>query len=397
MPLDAAAAATSTSRTCASGSTAPDEDAAPPPLADVSDHRPDDCRWPSCLPRAARSSTRCAARSRRSTTPAPSPPSVSCSDARPDAAAAGRDLRPAAPGAQRDVAGAGAERRVLPGRPARRDDPPPDRTEGRRNQPARCWRIEETGEHTVTYGGDEAIERGGRRLATPAGRTGRGRDSAIAVDDPDRELSSSVALFEGDEGGLEVDQRRALVVLLKHRFISAGQPPEGVAALAREPAADPRPAQRPVPRPAPRPSTARSPSSGRSTPKAAAGFPTLLYDTAVGPRGDDPAGLPAQPAAAASRPPAPTGSFVDRDRHARVHRAAPRPRTRPTSPATPQARSEGDRDACYKAGLLIGASTGDRFEVSTAIEVAAAAGEADRAARLAPAAERARPPTGADR
>ena len=40
---------------------------------------------------------------------------------------------------------------------------------------------------------------------------------ALGFDNPDRELSSSVALFEGDEGGLELAQRRALVAIVKHR------------------------------------------------------------------------------------------------------------------------------------------------------------------------------------
>ncbi|MFI7587602.1 DUF4194 domain-containing protein [Spongisporangium articulatum] len=41
------------------------------------------------------------------------------------------------------------------------------------------------------------------------------------LDADERESSSSVALFEGDEGRLELAQRRTLVALLKHRFITA--------------------------------------------------------------------------------------------------------------------------------------------------------------------------------
>lgn len=40
-----------------------------------------------------------------------------------------------------------------------------------------------------------------------------------------REDGSTLALFEGDAGGLSLAQRRALVALLKNRFISAGQNP----------------------------------------------------------------------------------------------------------------------------------------------------------------------------
>ena len=47
--------------------------------------------------------------------------------------------------------------------------------------------------------------------------TGPGADREVDDEVPD----DSVSLFEGDEGGLEYAQRRALVTLLKQRFISA--------------------------------------------------------------------------------------------------------------------------------------------------------------------------------
>lgn len=50
------------------------------------------------------------------------------------------------------------------------------------------------------------------------------------VDDPARE-ATSVSLFEGDEGGLEYAERRALVALLKQRFISARTHPKDWHAL----------------------------------------------------------------------------------------------------------------------------------------------------------------------
>lgn len=43
--------------------------------------------------------------------------------------------------------------------------------------------------------------------------------------DPAEPEGSTLALFEGDEGGLSLEQRRALVALLKSRFITAGQNP----------------------------------------------------------------------------------------------------------------------------------------------------------------------------
>lgn len=55
-------------------------------------------------------------------------------------------------------------------------------------------------------------------------------DDDFVADPPDdpgdsTDESSTLALFEGDAGGLSLAQRRALVVLLKNRFISAGQHP----------------------------------------------------------------------------------------------------------------------------------------------------------------------------
>ena len=44
-------------------------------------------------------------------------------------------------------------------------------------------------------------------------------------DDDLQEPSTSFALFEGDDGGLTVQQRKALVMLLKHRYISAAAHP----------------------------------------------------------------------------------------------------------------------------------------------------------------------------
>lgn len=57
-------------------------------------------------------------------------------------------------------------------------------------------------------------------------------DDASVFDELDEEFDadveedgSTLALFEGDAGGLSLEQRRALVVLLKNRFLSAGAYP----------------------------------------------------------------------------------------------------------------------------------------------------------------------------
>jgi len=55
------------------------------------------------------------------------------------------------------------------------------------------------------------------------------------TDEPTDFDSPSFSLFEGDEGGLTVEQRRTLVLLLKHRYISAAlQPAEWQTLLRSE-------------------------------------------------------------------------------------------------------------------------------------------------------------------
>ena len=57
--------------------------------------------------------------------------------------------------------------------------------------------------------------------------------SAEDVTPAEDSAASSFSLFEGDEGGLTVEQRRTLVLLLKHRYISAAlQPAEWRTLLA---------------------------------------------------------------------------------------------------------------------------------------------------------------------
>ncbi len=60
---------------------------------------------------------------------------------------------------------------------------------------------------------------------------GLDENPALDADDPEREATTSVSLFEGDEGGLEYAERRALVTLLKQRFISARTHPKDWRAL----------------------------------------------------------------------------------------------------------------------------------------------------------------------
>lgn len=104
-------------------------------------------------------------------------------------------------------------------------------------------------------------------------------DAVFGFDDPDRELTSSVALFEGDEGGLEQAQRRALVAIVKNRFITADSHPKEWRALV----ANPRPIRSrlndlfldlhlDVDR--------QVAFKRQAVPEAGNRFPTLLHDTA---------------------------------------------------------------------------------------------------------------------
>lgn len=192
-------------------------------------------------------------------------------------------------------------------------------------------------------------------------RWARGR----LAEDPDFESTSTLSLFDGDEGWLDLAQRRALVALLKQRFISAQTHPREWKAIATNPG----------------PIRARlhdmfldlhldterevafkkqvTPEGG-GTP-----FPTLLYDAAWG--REDTLVLVflrtryrSEQAAGADR------VFVDKDdiveyvsQYRPEHANDVVGDTRRTLKAI---------ETVYKTGLLIGPATGDRFQVSNAIE-----------------------------
>lgn len=197
-------------------------------------------------------------------------------------------------------------------------------------------------------------------------------DTAPAVwpatdpDDPDRESTSSVALFEGDEGGLEVDQRRALVVLLKQRFITARTHPKEWQALTRNP--------RPIRARLNdlflelRIDAEREVAYKRQVQPEGGGrpYPTLLYDAPWG-REDTillvylRAHCRSEQAAGADR------VFVDRDdmlEFIEQHRPE-----HATDQAGDARRAVKAIEALTKTGLLVGPAGADRFEISNAIEV----------------------------
>jgi Domain of unknown function (DUF4194) len=186
------------------------------------------------------------------------------------------------------------------------------------------------------------------------------------VGDPEREQTSSVALFEGDDGGLELDHRRALVVLLKNRFISARTHPREWRTLS----ANPRVIRTrlndlfldlhlDVEREVAYKRQVTPEGGGRP-------FPTLLHDTPWGRedtilliylrsrfRGEQASGV--------------DRVFVDRDdmlEFVEQHRPE-----HATDQAGDARRAAKAIEALYRAGLLIGPSTADRFEVSNAVEV----------------------------
>ena len=190
-------------------------------------------------------------------------------------------------------------------------------------------------------------------------------DGGLGWDDPERELTSSVALFEGDEGGLELAQRRALVAIVKQRFITAESHPKEWRALVANPQLvrarlndlfldlhlDPD----------------REIAFKRQvTPEGGGRFPTLLRDTAWSreetillvylrsrSRSEQAAGAPK--------------TFIDRE-DMLEHIAAQRP-AHATDHTGDGKRAAKAVENLNRAGLLIGASSADRFEVSRAIDV----------------------------
>lgn len=174
----------------------------------------------------------------------------------------------------------------------------------------------------------------------------------------------SVSLFEGDEGGLEYAQRRALVALLKQRFISARTHPRDWQVLVEHErvlrsrlndlfldlAVD----------------RAREVAWKRqATSETGSRFPTLLYDAAwsreetlvlVHLRDRLRAGLAGGDARV----------YIDREDIVE-YVASFRP-AHATDEAGDEKRARNAVVSIVKSGLLIGSATDDRFEISEAVE-----------------------------
>ncbi|GAA3348641.1 hypothetical protein GCM10020358_67840 [Amorphoplanes nipponensis] len=184
-------------------------------------------------------------------------------------------------------------------------------------------------------------------------------------DAPDRELSSSVALFEGDEGALEIPQRRALVALLKNRFITARSHPKEWHTLI----ADPR--------------LIRSRLNDQfmdlhldltrevaykrqAVPEGGGRFPTLLHDTAWS-REETILLVYLRSRARSEEAAGTSRTLVDRQ-DLLEHVASLRPE-HATDQAGDARRTANAIENLNRAGLLVGASAAEQFEVSPAVDV----------------------------
>ncbi|WP_327007562.1 DUF4194 domain-containing protein [Dactylosporangium sp. NBC_01737] len=184
-------------------------------------------------------------------------------------------------------------------------------------------------------------------------------------DDPERESTSSVALFEGDEGALELPQRRVLVALLKQRFITARSHPKEWKTLV----ANPRPIRS-------RLNdlfldlhldVVREVAYKRQVvPEGGGRFPTLLHDTAWS-REETALMVYLRTRSRSEEAAGTSRSFVERQ-DMLDHVAALRP-AHATDHVADGRRTMNAIESLNRAGLLIGASTADRFEISPAIDV----------------------------
>ena len=188
--------------------------------------------------------------------------------------------------------------------------------------------------------------------------------TALDPDDPDREATTSVSLFEGDEGGLELAQRQTLVTLLKQRFISARTHPRDWRALTEnerlirarlndlflELQIDP---------------VREVAWKRQAVSETGQKFPTLLYDAAWS-REETIVLVHLRDRFRAATAAGEGRVYVDREDLV-DHVAGFRP-PHATDIAGDEKRARNAVSNVNRAGLLIGAPTDDRFEISEAIE-----------------------------
>ncbi|WP_110240034.1 DUF4194 domain-containing protein [Nocardioides gilvus] len=178
------------------------------------------------------------------------------------------------------------------------------------------------------------------------------------------EAPDSVSIFEGDEGGLEFVQRRALVTLLKQRFISARtHPGEWQVLTEHERLLRSRlndlflDLQIDRSREVAWKRQATSETGGR--------FPTLLHDVPWS-REETLVLVHLRDRLRAGQASGDTRVFIDRE-DVVDHVASFRP-SHATDESGDEKRARNAVLSIVKSGLLIGAATDDRYEISEAVE-----------------------------
>jgi len=180
----------------------------------------------------------------------------------------------------------------------------------------------------------------------------------------DREATTSVSLFEGDEGGLTYAERRLLVTLLKQRFISnRTHPREWATLLDNERVIRGRLNDLFLDLAVDR--VREVAWKRQATGEAGQRFPTLLHDTSWS-REETIVLICLRDRLRAGLASGDSRVFVDRD-DLLDDVAGFRP-SHATDAAGDEKRARNAVATMVKAGLLIGAASDDRFEISEAIE-----------------------------
>jgi hypothetical protein len=182
--------------------------------------------------------------------------------------------------------------------------------------------------------------------------------------EPEAADASSVSLWEGDEGGLEYRQRRALVTLLKQRFISARTHPRDWQVLVEhERVLRSRLADLFLDLQIDR--TREVAWKRQAVSETASRFPTLLYDAAWS-REETLVLVHLRDRLRAGAATGETRVFVDREDLV-DYVASFRP-GHATDEAGDEKRARNAVTSLAKAGLLVPGTSEDRFEVSEAVE-----------------------------
>ncbi len=189
-------------------------------------------------------------------------------------------------------------------------------------------------------------------------------DERGPLGDPEAERTTSVALFDGDDGRLDFEQRRVLVLLLKERFVAGRKyPREWQVLLGSERVLGSRLNELFLELVVDR---EREVAYKRDAqPEAGEWFPTLLRDTSWN-REETIAMVFLRDRHFAERAKGETQVWVDEDEVVE-HVLALRP-PQATDHAGDEARARNAVAALHRAGLLAGDAGSRRYEVSGAVE-----------------------------